>query len=134
MVAITKPDVLLSTASGSRPVGSAAMLTTSVVSARAVPRASRPAHVRPKIRDMVAPPFIGLCGAQAGPWVTLASNVADYLTVSRYAIRSARFVASLTPAKVIVVPGTMVFGDSRYLSSVASSHVRFAFWLPTEYL
>src|ERR1700758_2668154 len=64
MVAITKPEVLLSPASGSRPVGSAAMLTTSVVSARAVPRASRPAHARPRIRDMMAPPFIGFCCAR----------------------------------------------------------------------
>src|ERR1700733_11516621 len=52
---MTKPEVLLSTASGSRPVGSAAMLTTSVVSARAVPIASNAVQARAAIRCMKAP-------------------------------------------------------------------------------
>ena len=53
---MTKPEVLLSTASGSSPVGSAAMLTTSVVSARAVPIASNAVQARATIRCMTAPP------------------------------------------------------------------------------
>src|SRR5579863_5575015 len=55
---MTKPEVLFSTASGSSPVGSAAMLTTSVVSARAVPNARNAVQARATIRCMATPPVI----------------------------------------------------------------------------
>src|SRR5215470_16345842 len=55
---MTKPEVLLSTASGSSPVGSAAMLTTSVVSARAVPNARHAAQARPRMGRMTVPPML----------------------------------------------------------------------------
>src|SRR6185437_12852401 len=50
---MTKPEVLFSTDSGSSPVGSAAMLTTSVVSARAatLPAANASPAAQASIKD-----------------------------------------------------------------------------------
>lgn len=53
-------------------------------------------------------------------------EVVFYFSVFRYSITCWRAAGSLSPAKVILVPGTTLDGAVRYLSSVASSQVRLA--------